>query len=68
MIEYFIKTYTNENEVVLDNCMGSGSTAVACINLNRKFVGIELNKEYFDTAKKWIDDEKNKKNYVGVDI
>ena len=65
MIEYFIKTYSNENEVVLDNCMGSGSTAIACINLNRKFVGIELSKEYFDTAKKWIDNEKNKKNYIG---
>ncbi len=45
--------------------MGSGSTAVACINLNRKFIGIELNKEYFDTAKKWIDNENNKKIIMG---
>lgn len=52
--EYFIKTYTNEGDVVLDNCMGSGSTGIACINLNRDFIGIELEKEYFDMASKWI--------------
>lgn len=50
LLEYLIKTYTNENMVVLDNCMGSGSTGIACINTNRKFVGIELNKEYFNIA------------------
>lgn len=50
LLEYLIKTYTNENETVLDNCMGSGSTGVACINTNRNFIGIELLKEYYDIA------------------
>ena len=49
LLEYLIKTYTNENEVVLDNCMGSGSTGVACINTNRKFIGCELDENYFKT-------------------
>ena len=48
--EYLIKTYTQEGETVLDFTMGSGSTAVACLNTNRKFVGIELDKQYFDIA------------------
>lgn len=50
LLEYLIETYTNEGETVLDNCMGSGSTGVACINTNRKFIGIELDKHYFSTA------------------
>lgn len=50
MMEYFIRTYTNEGDVVLDNCMGSGSTGVACKNTNRNFIGIELDKKYFDIA------------------
>lgn len=50
LCEYLIRTYTNEGEIVLDNTMGSGSTGVACINTNRKFIGIELNDEYFDIA------------------
>ena len=54
LLEYLIKTYTNENEVVLDNCMGSGSTGVACLNTNRKFIGIELDKDYFEVAKNRI--------------
>lgn len=49
--EYFIKIYTNEEMLVLDNCMGSGSTGIACINTNRNFIGIELDKQYFDIAK-----------------
>lgn len=57
MMEYFIKTYTNEGDVVLDNCMGSGSTGVACKNLNRRFIGIELDKKYFDIAEKRINGE-----------
>ena len=55
LLEYLIKTYTNENEVVLDNCMGSGSTCVACKNLNINFIGIELDENYFSIAKERID-------------
>jgi DNA modification methylase len=47
LLEFLIKTYTNENETVLDNCMGSGSTGVACVNTNRNFIGIELDENYF---------------------
>ena len=54
LLEYLIKTYTNEGELVLDNCMGSGTTAVACINTNRNFIGFELDKYYFNIAKNRI--------------
>lgn len=50
LLEYLIKTYTNEGDVVLDNCMGSGSTGVACVNTGRDFIGIELDEKYFDVA------------------
>ena len=50
LLEYLIKTYTNEGDLVLDNCMGSGSTGVACVNTNRDFIGMELNEEYFKIA------------------
>ena len=50
LLEYLIKTYTNEGDTVLDNCMGSGSTGVACVNTNRDFIGMELNEEYFKIA------------------
>lgn len=53
--EYFIRTYTNEGDTVLDCCMGSGSTGVAAINTGRDFIGIELNDEYFDIAKTRLD-------------
>jgi DNA modification methylase len=59
LLEYLIKTYTNENETVLDNCMGSGSTGVACINTNRKFIGIEIDENYFNIAKERINELKN---------
>ncbi len=55
LCEYLIKTYTTENETVLDNCMGSGSTIVACINTNRKYIGIEKELKYFEIAKKRIE-------------
>lgn len=58
LLEYLIKTYTNENETVLDNCIGSGSTGVACINTNRNFIGIELDGKYFEIAKKRIEEAK----------
>ena len=60
LMEYLIKTYTNENETVLDFTMGSGSTGVAAQNLNRKFIGIEMDDNYFDIAKKRIEDNKLK--------
>lgn len=59
LLEYLIKTYTNENELVLDNCMGSGSTGVACVNTNRNFIGIELEEKYFNIAKERIEAIKN---------
>lgn len=55
LLEYLIKTYTNENENVLDNCMGSGSTGVACINTNRNFIGFELDENYFNIAKQRLE-------------
>ena len=56
LLEYLIKTYTNEGETVLDNCMGSGSTGVACVNTNRNFIGIELDEKYFKIAKNRIEE------------
>ena len=60
LLEYLVKTYTNENDTVLDCCMGSGSTGVACINLNRNFIGIELNNEYFEKAKDYLNNLNDK--------
>lgn len=54
LMEYLIRTYTREGETVLDNCMGSGSTGVACRNLSRKFIGVEMDDCYFDIAKERI--------------
>jgi site-specific DNA-methyltransferase (adenine-specific) len=55
LMEYLIKTYTNENEVVLDFTMGSGTTGVACMNINRRFIGIERDDKYFEIAKTRIE-------------
>ena len=54
LLEELIKTYSNEGDVVLDNCMGSGSTGVACANTDRRFIGIELNNEYYQIAENRI--------------
>lgn len=55
LMEYLIKTYTNENETVLDNCMGSGTTAIAAMNTNRNFIGFELDETYFNIANERIE-------------
>lgn len=55
MLKYFIQTYTKEGDLVLDNCMGSGSTGVACKELNRSFIGYELDKKYYEIAKNRIE-------------
>lgn len=49
-MEYLIRTYTNEGDLVLDNCMGSGTTGVACVNTGRKFIGMELDEDYYHVA------------------
>ena len=63
LMEYLIKTYTNEGETVLDFTMGSGSAGVACVNTGRNFIGIELDSEYFKIAEKRIN-EANIKDYL----
>ena len=62
LLEYLIKTYTNEGDLVLDNCMGSGSTGIACINTNRNFIGMELNENYFNIAENRIYEQLNNIN------
>lgn len=62
LLEYLIQTYTNTGETVLDNCMGSGSTAVACIRSGRHYVGYELQEEYYSIAKGRIAEEERKRN------
>lgn len=62
LMEYLIRTYTNEGETVLDNCMGSGTTGVACINTNRNFIGIEKDEKYFNIAVERINKAKELKN------
>ena len=60
-MEYLIKTYTNENETVLDFTMGSGTTGVACKNTNRNFIGIEQDEQYFKIASERINKEETQK-------
>jgi site-specific DNA-methyltransferase (adenine-specific) len=58
LIEYLVKTYSNEGETILDNCMGSGTTGVACVRTNRNFIGIEMDDNYFELAKERIEKER----------
>lgn len=55
LMEYLVRTYTNHGDTVMDNCMGSGTTGVACVNAGRKFIGIELDTKYFEVAKARIE-------------
>lgn len=61
LLEYLVKTYTNEGDTVLDNCMGSGSTGVACVNTGRRFIGMELDPVYFGIAEKRIQEAAERK-------
>ena len=61
LLEWLVKTYTNENDLVLDNCMGSGTTGVAAVNTNRNFIGMELDEKYFEIAKNRIENHVVKK-------
>lgn len=58
LLEYLIKTYTLESQTVLDNCMGSGSTGIACLNTNRRFIGIEKDETFFNVAKERLESHK----------
>ena len=60
LVEWLVSTYTNEGEVVLDNCMGSGTTGVACMDTNRNFIGMELDEGYFNIAKERIENHEVK--------
>ena len=59
LIKYLVLTYSNENDLVLDSCMGSGTTGVACKELNRNFIGIEIDSKYFDIACERLDISNN---------
>lgn len=58
LLEYLVKTYTNEGDLILDFTMGSGSTGVACLNTNRRFIGIEKEEKYFNITKERLEDAK----------
>jgi site-specific DNA-methyltransferase (adenine-specific) len=62
LLEYLILTYSNEGDTILDNCMGSGSTGVACINTKRKFIGVEKEEKYFQIAEERIKEASNNLN------
>jgi len=63
LMEYFIKTYSNPGDIVLDNCMGSGTTGIACQNTGRKFIGIEKSKKYFEIARKELFNDRPSTEY-----
>lgn len=64
LFEYLIKTYTNEGDVVLDNCMGSGTTAIACLNTGRNYIGFELDRDYYEKLTERIASHKLKETEV----
>jgi len=66
LMEYLIKTYTNENDTILDNTFGSCTTGIACINTNRNFIGIENNKEYFNISLKRVEEKRKEKDFTVV--
>lgn len=70
LLEWIIKSYTDEGAVILDNCMGSGTTGVACINTNRNFIGIEIDEQYFNIAEHRISEAKSMRldRLLGVEI
>ena len=67
LFEYLIKTYTNEGETVLDNCIGSGTTAIACMNTKRNYIGFEISKEYCDIAEKRIEQNRVTWGQIGME-
>lgn len=64
LLEYLIKTYTTEGETILDSCFGSCSTGVACVNLNRNFIGIEKDPDYFAKGKEWVEQVENERKQI----
>lgn len=67
LLEYLIRTYTNEGDIVLDNCMGSGTTGVACVNTGRNFIGIEKDPGYFEIAKKRIEEAQQMPQQLNIE-
>ena len=63
LLEYLINSFTKENDFVLDNCAGSGSTGVACLNINRNFIGIENNMDYFNISLKRVEEKRKEKDF-----
>lgn len=60
LLKYLIETYTEEGDTVLDNCMGAGSVGVACVETGRSFIGIELDEQWFEVAKKRIEEAESR--------
>ena len=63
MMEFLIKTYSNENETILDNTVGSCSSGIDCINLNRNFIGIDNTKQYFNISLKRVEEKRKEKDF-----